>query len=471
MNVTADADDQIVNKIDALSLTETFSVLARNTGAASKAVARAHQLASLNAFISLTESASADRMSVAAVGKPLAGLPFAVKDNIDVKGLACTGGTPALRDWRPPSDAAVVKRLTAAGAVVIGKANLHELAAGITSDNLAYGKVANPYDAKRISGGSSGGSAVAVASGIVPVALGTDTAGSCRIPAALSGCVGFRSTVGRYSTDGLIPLSLTRDAIGIFARDVAHVALLDFVLANDNSTGTASVAGRRLGIPRPYFYDNLDKDVRAITEAALMKLADASAVLVETEVIGVERLCGAISLPIMMYEGPRDLAQYLFRHQSAITVANIVEQIAGPVEKGLMQTALWNNPIHHHDYVAMLTSGRTALIQAYRDCFARDGLDALVLPTTPLPARIVGEDSTVTFNGQQVPALQAYIRNTDPTSVAGMPSISIPSGMTPSGLPVGLLLDGLPGSDAFLLELAQSIEALLPPIPRPKNSF
>lgn len=469
MTVAAVVDDQIVTRIEALSLTEVFSTLARNAGAASSAVARAHELASLNAFISLTENENADRMAVAAASKPLAGLPLAVKDNIDVKGFACTGGTPALRNWHPPSDATVVKRLTAAGAVIVGKTNLHELAAGITSDNLAFGKVANPYDPKRIAGGSSGGSAVAVASGIVPVALGTDTAGSCRIPAALSGCVGFRSTVGRYATDGLIPLSLTRDAIGIFARDVAHVALLDFVLANDRGAGAVSVAGRRLGVPRPYFYDNLDKDVRAITEAALTKLADAGAVLVETEVIDVEKLCGAISLPIMMYEGPRDLAQYLFRHQSPITVANIVEQIAGPVEKGLMQTALWSNPIRHHDYVSMLTDGRAALIAAYRDCFARDRLDALVVPTTPLPARVVDQDSTVTLNGQQIPALQAYIRNTDPTSVAGLPSISIPSGMTSAGLPVGLLLDGLPGTDAFLLELARSVDALLPPIPRPKN--
>lgn len=471
MTASAIADDLIANKIAALSLTEAFDALASNTGAASNAVDRARELASLNAFISLAENNNANQMAVAAAGKPLAGLPLAVKDNIDVKGFTCTGGTPALRDWRPPSDAAVVKRLTVAGAVVIGKTNLHELAAGITSDNLAYGKVINPYDPKRIAGGSSGGSAVAVASGIVPAALGTDTAGSCRIPAALSGCVGFRSTVGRYSTDGLIPLSLTRDAIGIFARDVAHVALLDFALTDDNGPGAVSIEGRRLGIPRTYFYDNLDKDVRAITETALAKLADAGALLVETEVVDVEKLCGAISLPIMMYEGPRDLAQYLFRHQSTITVASIVEQIAGPIEKGLMQTALWNNPIRHHDYVSMLAGGRAALIEAYRDCFARDRLDALVVPTTPLPARVIDQDGAVTLNGQQIPTLQAYIRNTDPTSVAGMPSISIPSGMTPAGLPVGLLLDGLPGADASLLELARRIEALLPPIPRPANSF
>jgi mandelamide amidase len=243
------------------------------------AISRAKDLARLNMFISLAERQTAEALATARKALPLAGMPIAIKDNIDVKGFTCTAGTPALRDWRPPTDASVVKHLIAAGAVVIGKTHLHELAAGVTSDNAAFGRVLNPYDPVVIAGGSSGGSAVAVASGVVPVALGTDTAGSCRVPASLSGCVGFKPTIGRYPSAGLIPLSLTRDAIGTFARDVAHVILVDCVLTGSAPAPTQSIAGKRLGIPRPYFYNNLDQDVRNTIDLALEKLAAGGAVL------------------------------------------------------------------------------------------------------------------------------------------------------------------------------------------------
>lgn len=454
--------------IELLSLSNDFAARARNAGAeASTAVSRANELSHLNAFISLAERDESECQATSRKCLPLAGMPIAVKDNIDVRGFACTGGTPALREWRPPSDALIVKRLTAAGAVMVGKTNLHELAAGVTSDNPTFGRVKNPYDPAVIAGGSSGGSAVAVAAGIVPIALGTDTAGSCRVPASLSGCVGFRPTIGRYPADGLIPLSLTRDAIGTFARDVTHAMLADWAVTGDMPTVAGSLAGKRLGIPRPYFYNDLDQDVSAVIDAALGKLADGGAILIETEVVNIEELVSKISVPIIMYEGLRDVAAYLNRHRCPVTAWQVVDQVAGPIERGLFQTALLNNPIHHHDYVAILQAGRPAVIEAYRNCFAREQLDALVLPTTPLPARAVGADGAVAWNGQQIPALSAYIRSTDPTSIAGMPSISIPAGMTKGGLPVGLCIDALPGSDAALLSIALAVERELPLIPKP----
>ena len=458
----------LTQSIELLSLSEEFAARARDPGLdVASAIGRARDLSRMNMFISLADSRDAEALATARKTLPLQGMPIAIKDNIDVRGFACTAGTPALRDWRPPSDASVVKRLISAGAVIIGKTNLHELAAGVTSDNATFGRVLNPYGPAVIAGGSSGGSAVAVASGVVSVALGTDTAGSCRVPASLSGCVGFKPTVGRYPADGLIPLSLTRDAVGTFGRDVAHVMLVDCVLAGSTPAPIGSISGKRLGVPRPYFYDNLDPDVRDTIELALERLATAGAVLVETEVVGIEELTAAISIPIIMYEALRDIAAYLNCHQSPVTAWQIVKEVAGPVERGLFQTALLNNPIAHHDYVSMLQAGRPAVIDAYRNCFVQAHLDALVLPTVPLPARALGVEGSVMWNGQWVPSVQAYTRNTDPTSVAGMPSISIPAGLTRSGLPVGLSFDGLGGSDAGLLAIAFAAEKLLPPIARP----
>jgi mandelamide amidase len=183
--------------------------------------------------------------------------------------------------------------------------------------------------------------------------------------------------------------------------------------------------------------------------------------------IDIEELTARISLPIIMYEALRDIASYLNHHQSPVTAWQVVDQVAGPTERGLFQTALLNNPIGHHDYIAMLQTGRPAIIDAYRNCFAQARLDALVLPTVPLPARAIGADGSVTWNGQLVSTVQAYTRNTDPTSIAGMPSISIPAGLTKSGLPVGLSFDGPAGSDVDLLAMTLAAEKLLPPIARP----
>jgi indoleacetamide hydrolase len=258
--------------------------------AVDEAINRARRHDKLNAFISLADAVPLPVNHAEATALPgrSAGLPIAVKDNIDVAGFRTTAGTPGLRDWRPATDAPVVSRLRGEGAVIIGKTNMHELAVGITSNNPTFGAVRNPHDHSLIAGGSSGGSAAAVAMGVVTAALGTDTAGSCRIPASLCGCVGFRPTTGRYPSDGVVPLAATRDTIGILTQDVSDAILLDEIIT-DTPTAPAGLKGRRLGVPGPYFYDDLDDQVRPVIDAALARLEDAGAVLVQTEVKQLEQ--------------------------------------------------------------------------------------------------------------------------------------------------------------------------------------
>ncbi len=417
------------------------------------ALQRARETAERGTFVTVAEVPPMARVA----GGPLDGMPIAVKDSIHVAGFPCTGGTPALRDWRPAADATVVRILRAAGAVVVGKTGLHELSAGITSNNLAYGAVRNPYDQRLIAGGSSGGSAVAVAAGVVPVALGADTAGSVRIPAALCGCVGFRPTTGRYPSDGVIPLSATRDTIGPITRTVADAALVDELVTGVRSD-PVELAGRRLGVPRAHFYDDLDTETAAVIDDALGMLSDAGAELVETRVAGLEELTEPHSLALTLREWPRELSVHLARHRCRVPIEEVVDAMAGPVERGWLADQLWGDPVPDTHHVEILERVRPALVARYVECVLRDWLDALVLPTTRLPARPIGQDDEVEINGRPVGTLEAYLRNTDPTAFAGLPSISVPAGLTASGLPVGLSFDGLRGSDSVLLALAATFE-------------
>ena len=230
---------------------------------------RCGEYAHLNAFISidphyvLAQARAADAHRAA--GKSLGllhGLPVPVKDSVNTADYPTTGGTGALRDFRPKTDAAAVTLLRGAGAIVLGKTNLHELSFGWTSSNAAFGAVRNPYDPQHIPGGSSGGTAAAVAAGMAPLGVAEDTAGSIRVPAALCGLFGFRPTTGRYPNDGVVPMTSVFDQVGPHARCMADIALFDAVMTGDEQPMEPAVlAGLRIGIDRDYYCSRLDADV------------------------------------------------------------------------------------------------------------------------------------------------------------------------------------------------------------------
>ncbi len=237
---------------------------------------------------------------------PLAGVPFSVKDNIDVAGFPTTAGSRLLPDVAVAVDASVVDVLRNAGAVVVGKTNMHELALGITGNNSAFGPVRNPADASRSAGGSGGGSAVGVALGVVPFALGTDTGGSTTIPASFRGVVGFRPTTDRYAGDGVVTLSSTRDTIGVHARTVEEVRTVDEVITGERRRADLppGVEGLRVGVVRCRFED-VDTEVGTVARAALSALADAGARMVDVDVRDDFALSAGPGIDLVLFEAVR----------------------------------------------------------------------------------------------------------------------------------------------------------------------
>ena len=432
----------------------------------------------LNAFVSrnadlMRQTASAQDQSGAVrdVRQSLAGLPIALKDNINTVDLPTTGCTAALKGKTPRANAHVAQALFDAGAILAGKNNMHELAFGITSNNACTGAVKNPWQSTMIAGGSSGGSAAAVASRQVPAALGTDTGASVRLPAALCGVVGFRPTVGRYSQHGILPISHTRDTAGPIARSVADVQLLDRVLCGHTQTSAdGSLRGLRIGLPKTGFFADLDASLARVVERALDRLSAAGVQWVEGEVADLAALNAAVGFPVALYEVLQDLPAYLKDSGYAVNLSELVAGIQSPDVAGLMQSLLADGAVPQSAYQDALKS-RVKLQQSYARYFADLRVDAMLFPTSPLPARALGEDETVLLGGQRVPTFHTYIRHTDPGSNAGIPGISLPAGLTTEGLPVGLELDGPAGSDARLLALAQAFEAALGPMPAPPGNF
>lgn len=388
----------------------------------------------------------------------LAGLPVLAKDNINTATYPTSGGTSALLDHRPATDAGVVRKIMEAGGFVGAKSGMHELAFGITSNNAVTGAIHNPADPAMIAGGSSGGTAAAVAAGIFPAGLGTDTGGSCRIPAALCGVIGFRPTTGRYDGDGIIPISHTRDTAGPIARSVRDIALLDGVLAGDTPPPhEADLKAVTLGVPRQMFFENLDPVVAHAVEAQLEILAAAGAKLIEVSLQPIWPHNDAFSFPVVFYEVMRDLPAYLAEHAPGVSFEDLVAGIGSPDVAGAIGSQLGADAMPESAFRAAMDTHRPAMHQIYGQVFEDNGLDAIVFPTTPLPARPIGGDETVTLNGQQVPTFPTYIRNTDLGSNIGAPGISLPCPVS-SGLPVGIEFDALPGRDRALLALARAVE-------------
>ena len=431
----------------------------------------------LNAFIFLNEARVIDdaiaadkwRKSGKVLG-PLHGLPVAIKDNIDTQNAPTSAGTPALRTHRPKANAPVAQTLFSAGAILLGKTNMHELAYGITSNNAGFGPVRNPYNSSLIPGGSSGGTAAAIAARMCAAGLGTDTGGSVRVPAALCGIAGLRPTVGRYPRRGVVPISHTRDTAGPLARSVQDLILFDSVVTADaNPISPMALRGTRIGVPRGFFYDNLDPEIAPVVESALAKLRDTGCVLVEADVPDVEKLAAAATAPISFYESLADLSQYLKASGSALTVKDLVAQIASPDVKAIYEDFIVGPKAPTLEaYQTALEKGRPALQAAYRDYFIGQNVVAIAFPTTPLPSRPIGQDKEVELNGKQVSTLFTYLRNTRPMSTAGVPGLSLPIGTTPDGLPVGLEFDAPFGEDRSLLRLALTAEEIFGKIEPPR---
>jgi aspartyl-tRNA(Asn)/glutamyl-tRNA(Gln) amidotransferase subunit A len=390
---------------------------------------------------------------------PLHGIPIALKDLIMTRGLRTTCGSRILRDWVPDTDATVARRLADAGAILLGKLNMHEFAYGPTGVNPHYGTSRNPWDRHRIPGGSSSGSGVAVAAGLAAGALGTDTGGSVRIPAALCGIVGLKPTYGRVSRAGVIPLAWSLDHVGPMTRTVTDAALLLQVLAGsdpaDPSTAArpvpdyrratqGEVRGLRLGIPKDLFFERLDPEVRAAVLAAARSLEGLGAVVEE------------IPLPKIHHAGPASFA--------------IIASEATAYHEPYLRTRAAE---YGEDVRARLTTGQFVLAHQYlkaqraRQVIRAEvdavltRVDALLTPATPVPAPRLDERE-VTVDGVTEDARWWLIRCTRPINVTGHPALSVPCGLTAAGLPIGLQLVGRPFDEATLLRLGHAFEAVSP---------
>ncbi len=437
-------------------------------------LARASANANLGAFITIdpdyvraaARKADQARASGASLG-PLHGVPLALKDNLDTAELPTSAGTPGLAGNRPKRNAAIVDKLLGAGAIVLGKTNLHELAYGITNNNAAHGPARNPYAPDRIPGASSGGTGVAVAARIAPGGIGTDTGGSVRIPAALCGIVGLRPTTGRWSQAGVVPISHTRDTPGPMTRSVADCALLDGVVTGGPiEVAPAQLKGVRIGVPRKHFWENLDPELEKICEGTLRRLTDAGVVLVEVDMSEEASLDAEAGFPIALYETVTDLNTYLAEHGIGFDFATLAAKTASPDVKGILQSLTGAGAVPEAVYRKALQQ-RSVLQDAYSRHFRDHGIAAIFFPTTPAPAVKIGEDETFMLNGTAVPTFVTFIRNTSPGSVGGIPGISLPVGITAAGLPIGMELSGPAESDQHILSIAAAIEPLLPKLPAP----
>ena len=441
-------------------------------------LARCAQAQALNAFISLEparvlEAARAADLSRAAGATPgvLHGLPVPVKDSINTRDYPTTAGTPALREFRPASDAAIVTALRQAGAIVLGKTNLHELSYGWTSNNLAFGAVHNPHDLTRIAGGSSGGTAAAVAAGLAPLGVAADTEGSIRVPAALCGIAGFRPTTGRYPSTGTAPISALFDQVGPHARVVADLALFDAVASGDHRPLAATpLAGVRLAVARGYYFDRLDPEVERIASAALRALAAAGVELVEAEVPDLAALVKLITAQVQNHDVRPQLTRYLEACGAGVGFDAVLAAASTDVRGVFAHDVLPGGPgfVTEADYRAAVDVHLPRLQETFRRYFAATGAAAIVFPATLVTAPLIGADNEVTIRGRRVPLAVALARNICPGSTAGLPGLVLPAGIAPDGLPVALEFDAPAGDDRALLALGLALEQVLgsaPPVP------
>ena len=448
------------------------------------ALEQIERLSDLNAFITVDAdraTARADDIDRAAERgeslPPLAGAVFAVKDNMVMRGVRTTAGSRILFNYRPPYTATAVERLEAAGAIVIGKTNLDEFAMGSSTENSAYGPVKNPWDTTRVPGGSSGGSAVAVAARMVMGALGSDTGGSIRQPASLSGVVGLKPTYGRVSRYGLIAFGSSLDQIGPLANSVEDIALILSVIAgpdpNDSTSSSAdvddyvsllesNVLGMKVGVPREYYGAGLDVEVKNSVEAAIKKLSEMGAEIVDVSLPHTEYAVPVYYL-IATAEASSNLARfdgvrYGFRAEEAATLQAMYSRtrdqgFGTEVKRRIMLGTYALSAGYYDQYYGKAQKVRALIERDFREAFAK--CDVIATPTAPTPAFKLGEKTN--------DPLEMYLSDiyTITANLAGVPGLSMPCGMSSGGLPIGLQLLGKHFDEATLLRAAYNLEQAL----------
>ncbi len=396
---------------------------------------------------------------------PLDGIPIAVKDLIYIEGVRCTAGSRILADNVAPYDAAVVRRLRAAGAVIIGTTNLHEFAAGSTNVNPHFGSVRNPWDPQRMSGGSSGGSAVSVATGMAAGGLGTDTGGSVRIPAALCGVLGLKPTYGRVSRLGVIPLASSLDAVGILAASAWDVGALLGVLAGHDKGDMTTVEtdgvdyldslsqpfqGARIGVIHGYLQDSIDPKVEENLSQFVSRLGEIGC---RAEVTAPDWISEAYDrwVPIRRAEATAFHQKWLETNP----------ELYGDDVRRLMEQG---RDVLAVDYVSAVNA-RPSFMERF-SATMRD-YDFLALPTTTVPAPLL-DQSTVRVKGKDVPVYSAMNRLPIPFNYIGCPVLSVPSGLS-QGLPLGVQLVGRLFDEGGLLRIARAVEERYGPYPVPPS--
>jgi aspartyl-tRNA(Asn)/glutamyl-tRNA(Gln) amidotransferase subunit A len=429
----------------------------------------------INAYITLAdelaleESKELDRLAKAKQFKgPLHGIPIAVKDNLDTANIRTTGGSKILAQWIPKQDSHVVEMLRNAGAIVLGKTNMHEFAFGITTNNTNYGPTRNPYDFSRIPGGSSGGSGAAAAAALCAGAIGTDTGGSVRIPAALCGVVGLKPTLGRVGRGGMMYLSFTRDVIGPITRTVADSAILLGVLAGPDPRDPESssrpvpdylshlkngIKGKTFGLPKRPFFEEIHPDTQKVTDEALRIIKDLGGSLKDVQVKHMDTATPT-GFNIVLAECPYLLEDYLKAFDPEATIEKYAEEFGPDVQPPIVGSK--SKPVPGFVYAKSVRDDRNKMITGFEE--AMSGVDALLLPTTPLPACKIGEDSKTELLGKEVDTFLTYIRNCDPISVVGYPAITVPAGYSSTGLPIGLQIVARPWEEGKLVGIAHEFE-------------
>jgi len=395
---------------------------------------------------------------------PLHGIPISLKDNIYTAGVRTTAGSQILRNFIPEQDANVVSQLREAGAVLLGKTNLHEFAYGVTSNNPHFGPVRNPWDTQRIPGGSSGGSAAALAAGLCYGSIGTDTGGSIRIPAALCGVVGLKPSLGRVSVGGTIPLSPTLDCVGPLARCATDVALLASPIFNRQKgqlpLHRAAKVSRskkkfRLGVPREFLSSDISPEIASAFAGATRSLERAGVRLID------------MSIPLLpeTEDAGNQIAwpEATHYHQQSgwfpAKADQYSEDVRGRLEQGVKVPATV--------YLQALET-RDLFIREFHQALEEHHLDAVISPTTPIPAPLIGEETT-SINGHNRPTRALLLRFNRPANLAGIPAISVPCSLTPQGLPAAIQFIAAIHAESTLLQLAATFETLHPPLPHPAD--